>query len=305
MSQQLADQNRQLVETDLQRLQVLRDQKKAVEEQIKSQQDAIKSAQDAQKSVHQRFSELNPYQQGELKRITEKTQNGEDLSEREIRFLKRTQGFGSQVVRDYEAKKGIAAGSEPVAAALGDGYSDLKRRETEARRRLTEEEKKKRDIEAQQPAAVRDLQEDNRRRDAANAGQVDAHRYVDRRILAQQVRQEAEDDVEPEVGFWGALGSDLYNASPFGTFDREYNKYKNIQDKRRESESKKNNDFGQPAPQRQPEEQPAVDAADQVTQSGIGVENGFKIVLDAVLTRDKSILDLIEKSELMKGYYNV
>ena len=61
----------------------------------------------------------------------------------------------------------------------------------------------------------------------------------------------------------------------------------------------------QPAPQRQPEEQPAVDAADQVTQSGIGVEQALKVVLSAVAQNNAQLQASIENSDLMKGYYNV
>ncbi|EDL60554.1 coiled-coil domain-containing protein [Gimesia maris] len=299
LAQRLADQNRQLVETDLQRLQVLRDQKKATEEQLKANRDALKSAQDAQKSVHQRFSELNPYEQGELKRITAKVQNGEDLNDRDIRQLKRTPGFGDRLVRDYEAKKGLAAGSGQVASVLNDDFSSAQKQEIELRKKIAADEKKKRDIEAQQPQAVRDLQAENRRRDDANAQQVEAQRKVDDRQLLRQGRQQAVDgpDSSPEsigdgaaFSIKNALRLNPMTASTVFAYDYLFGGSSGSQTQ-------------QPAPQRQPAQKAVADATDQVTQSGIGVENGIKSLLDAMNDRDKRILDLINKNKLIEDYY--
>ena len=140
VAQQIEEANRNLIDADLQRLSVLRDQKKVAEDQIKASKDAIKAAEDAQKSVHQRFAELSGYKQERLKDINRRRQAGEQLSERDIRFLEQTPGFGSNIVRDYRAQQGIAAGSSSVAAGLGDGFRDAQQAEAEARKQKQDAE---------------------------------------------------------------------------------------------------------------------------------------------------------------------
>lgn len=309
LSQRLADQERQLVETDLQRLQVLRDQKKVAEEQMKVQADAIKSAQDAQKSELQRYSELSKHQKGRLQEVSDKVTRGEKLDERDIRLLERT-GQGAEIVRDYRSQQGAEEGGVAVLSALNGRFKDAKKQENEARKELSDQQKKKQNIDTQQPAAIRDLQTDNRTRDATNAKQVDAQREIDDRALQQQAMQEAKDDIESPV-YEGTLLDSL----TFGFFLSDKQKRLKRRQEAEQEAARGSNPFIQnqgggeigQAPnliKRQPE-QAAANAADEVAQSGIGVEQALKGVLSAVAQNNAQMQASIENSDLMKGYYNV
>jgi hypothetical protein len=299
-SAQLEEANRNLIETDLRRLQVMRNQQKAAEDQVKASREAVKAAQDSQKSELQRYSELNKYQKGRLREIAEKKIKGEKLSERDIRLLEAT-GQGADIVRDYRSQQGIAAGGEEVLAALSPTYRESKKSELEARDKefvavkieaRVEEERRK--LKQDLPAEAQRQEELQKKRTKSRIAEDHARL---RRFL-RSIADNEENQNDPNNGRRNPFEPDPVYQLPL---QRQLVQQATVPKRQQDQQAPQQ----QPAPQRQPEEQPAVDAADQVTQSGIGVEQALKVVLSAVAQNNAQLQASIENSDLMKGYYNV
>ncbi|MEQ8636783.1 hypothetical protein [Gimesia maris] len=279
---QLKEANRNLIEADLRRLQVMRDQQKVAEDQVKASREAVKVAQDTQKSELQRYAELSKYQQGRLKEIAEKKNKGENISERDIRLLEAT-GQGADIVRDYRSKQGIAAGGKKVLAAINPAYRASQKSEADARDSEFEAikiearvEDERRDLNKVLPLEAQRQEEIRKKRlETQTASANDKIRRLSQ-LNALNEAEQKDPSQDPNNGRRNPFEPDpVYQLPP------------------------------QPrqAPQRQPDQKAVADATDQVTQSGIGVENGIKSLLDAMNDREKRILDLINKNKLIEDYY--
>lgn len=325
VARKLEEANRNLIDADRQRLSVLRDQKKIAEDQIKASKDAIKAAEDAQKSVHQRFAELSGYKQERLKDINRRSQAGEQLSERDIRFLERTPGFGSDIVRDYRAQQGIAAGSQGVAEGLVAGFRDAQQAEAEARKQNQNAEALKQrsirgrtQVEDDLRAGSERLKESTQERIAAQQ-QLDGDR---RQKQLEQVRQDRVPEAPPAIeGDFNRLNSGTEEfKSSVRSFLTPYigsgaagffsgggvvpeGGGQQVPDFRPRRGDEINDITPAPRAVRGGVSVPIGNAADQVTQTGIGVEQALAQVLSAVAQNNSRLEDTVNNSELMKGYY--
>ncbi|QDT88106.1 Chromosome partition protein Smc [Gimesia chilikensis] len=307
VTQQMEEANRNLIDADLQRLSVLRDQKKIAEDQIKASKDAIKAAEDAQKSVHQRFAELSGYKQERLKDINSRRQAGEQLSERDIRFLEQTPGFGSDIVRDYRAQQGIAAGSGGVAAGLGDGFRDAQQAEVEARKQKQDAEARKQRGVREQNQVKSDLRAESMRQDELTRERIAAQQQVDDDRRQKQVEQNRVDNIPESKSVFGHFKDVVgeYTSSDSITGSELHRLLRTSGAATAAASFFLDNSLSQEAQGKEQNPQQKIgNATDQVTQSGVGVEQALLGLLDAVYGSNERLKEAVNNSELMRGYYS-
>lgn len=307
VAQQIEEANRNLINADRQRLSVLRDQKKIAEDQIKASKDAIKAAEDAQKSVHQRFAELSGYKQERLKDINSRRQAGEQLSERDIRFLEQTPGFGSDIVRDYRAQQGIAAGSGGVAAGLGDGFRDAQQAEVEARKQKQDAEARKQRGVREQNQVKNDLRAESMRQDELTRERIAAQQQVDDDRRQKQVEQNRVDNIPESKSVFGHFKDVVgeYTSSDSITGSELHRLLRTSGAATAAASFFLDNSLSQEAQGKEQNPQQKIgNATDQVTQSGVGVEQALLGLLDAVYGSNERLKEAVNNSELMRGYYS-
>ncbi|QGQ24006.1 hypothetical protein F1728_15520 [Gimesia benthica] len=307
VARQLEEANRYLIDADRQRLSVLMDQKKVAEDQVRASKDAIKAAEDAQKSVHQRFAELSGYKQERLKDINRRRQAGEQLSDRDIRFLERTPGFGSDIVRDYRAQQGIAAGSVAVAAGLGDGFRDSQQAEAEARKQKQEAEAQKQRVVREQRQVEDDLLVGSNRLKELNQEQIAAQQQVDDDRRQKQVEQNRVDNIPESKSVFGHFKDVVgeYTSSDSITGSELHRLLRTSGAATAAASFFLDNSLSQEAQGKEQNPQQKIgNATDQVTQSGVGVEQALLGLLDAVYGSNERLKEAVNNSELMRGYYS-
>lgn len=320
VARQLEEANRNLIDADRQRLSVLMDQKKVAEDQVKASKDEIKAAQDAQNSVHQNFAGLSKYKQGRLREIDEKVRAGGNLTERDIRFLERTPGYGSDVVRDYRSRQGIAAGSQSVAETLGDGFRDQQKAEAEARKQKQDAEARKQRAVREQKQVEDDLRAESNRQKELTREQIAAQQQLDDDRRTKLVAQNRQNNTQVQPGFGSILVDEATNPERvFGSSLHNFlrnnimtaSTYRFIEYLNSDSEKEAQSDPQVPdfRPRRGAEinegvRNPVGNAADQVVQSGIGVENALGDVLNTVVDTFNNLEEAIRTSKLLDENYN-
>lgn len=284
----LEESGRRLVEADIQRLGVMRDQKKAADDQIKA-------AEDQKKSLRVRFAELPAYKQARLKNIGERHKSGEELSERDLQFLKDT-GFGDNVVSGRRERQAIASGSDSFLANIGDSI--------EIDKQLEEARKLKKRAEAA-PAAAAALRADTAQQEQHTKQRIVEQKDVDDTEASKRAREKAVDDVDPEVGFWEALWNEptpsVFNLFPSRPAPPRGNPF---DPERRQGfvapqAPDKNNLFTKPAIA-----QSAGQAADTITQESVAVSQSMKTVLDAVMVGFGEIKDTTDNHQILRRVYS-
>lgn len=127
-----------LIQTETQRLQLLKQQGEEAKNNVKTARDELKASREkieAEENAFQsklaKFGQLNKAQQEELKAITDKIKAGKEISEREAQTLN-SLGFGQKQAQNRFAKSGAQAGGADVLAVLGENDNLNKAKEEAA-----------------------------------------------------------------------------------------------------------------------------------------------------------------------------
>jgi len=300
--QHLEESNRRLLESDTQRLGVLRDQKKMAEEQVKASKEGITAAQDAQRSELQRFAGLSRHKQSEARRIAENETNGVKHTERDVRFLEQN-GLGGDIVRNFRSQQGAAAGGESVLAALSPGYRDAQRAEEETRKRSIEGQNTIQRASAGERRTTQAVNQEAGRQLQLNQERIGLQQQVEGEQLMKQAKERAVDRLDPaDLGKYG--GADRsFNPNPFDPNAAPQPIQEELQQRRQRAGHAP--DKSQLFYDKSPAQSSTGEAADSITKESIEVSQSIQTMMDATLAALRDIKDTADKHELTKKGYSL
>lgn len=107
-----------LLNAELNRLSVIRDQNKAVQGQLDTAREKLAVEREGVAGRNAQFGKLSKYAQTRALKIAERKQAGGKLDERDIRFLER-KGLVKEYTEQYRTQAGVAAGGNQFQAKFG------------------------------------------------------------------------------------------------------------------------------------------------------------------------------------------